>query len=246
MLGQRLLGFTEPQLVFDLALHMGTLVATLVFFRGSFAGMAVDGVKALDDKRGGSTWSEALASRPNARLLWLVIVGSVPTAIFGLAFKDQLASMFGDARATAWQLLLTAGLLLATAVVRSRGRDLRSMHIGDALLIGLAQGVAIVPGISRSGATIAAGLLLGLDRELAARYSFVLSVPAIAGAFALEALDAGNGGIGALPLFTGFAVSLVSGLLALALLMPVVRRGRVYLFALYLIPAALAALWILP
>ncbi len=246
VLGGVLLGMSGPHLMFDLALHMGTLLATIAFFRDSFRGMAVEGVGALGDLKAGKGLPAVFEARPDARLLWLVVLGSVPTALFGFAFKDPLERMFGDARATAVQLLITAALLLVTPLVKKAGRGLPGMRATDALIIGLAQGISIVPGISRSGATIACGLLLGLDRELAARYSFVLSVPAILGAFMLKLGDAEAAGFSAVEGAVGFLVAGISGFLALAVLMPVVRRGRVYLFSLYLVPVALAALWLLP
>lgn len=230
----------------DLVLHLGTLVATLVFFWPSLSGMAREAWASLGDKLRGAAWRDLVTERPNARLLLLVVVGSVPTAAIGVLFRHQLEASFGDIRSIAWHLLITAVVLFATRFVRPTGRDIGKMRVTDALLIGLAQGIAIMPGISRSGATIATGLLLGLDRELAARYSFLLSLPAIVGAFAIEALSAKTPMTSLGPVAVGFAVALVFGLGALAFLMPVVRRGRVYLFAGYLAPLAVVSLWLLP
>ncbi len=245
MLGSYLLGFREPHLLFDLALHLGTLLATIAFFRDSFLGMAKEGVRAAGDLRRGVSLGEVL-QRADARLLFLVVVGSVPTALFGVLFKEPLERMFGDARATAVQLLITAFLLLVPLFIKRQDRGIAHMGWRDALAIGLAQGISIVPGISRSGSTIACGLALGLDRELAARYSFVMSVPAIAGAFALKALDATPAPFPMGIMLVGAVTAAVAGFASLAFLMPVVRRGRIYLFACYLVPVSLAALWLLP
>ncbi len=243
VLGAHLLGLHEPQVLFDLALHMGTLLATIAFFRSSFLAMAREGTSAVDALRQKRPYREIVKLWPNAHLLVLVVLGSVPTAVIGVAFKDYFESLFAEPRWAAGMLLVTAALLLVTSWVRGRGRDITAMRVSDALLIGLAQGLAIVPGISRSGSTIACGLLLGLDRELAARYSFILSVPAILGAFVLKAAEASSEHLDVSAVLLGFVVAAVSGLFALAVLMPVVRRGRIYLFAFYLVPLALLGLW---
>jgi undecaprenyl-diphosphatase len=245
VLGAHLLGFREPHLLFDLALHLGTLIATVAFFRQSFIGMARESFVAIGDLRGGASPSEVLVRRPDVRLLYFVILGSIPTALFGVVFKDPLERMFGDAHATAWQLLITAGLLLVPLAVKRSGRDIQAMSAWDALFIGLLQGISIVPGISRSGATIAGGLMLGLDRELAARYSFVMSVPAIAGAFVLKATDATAAPFSMSIMVVGALTAGITGFSSLAFLMPVVRRGRIHLFALYLVPVSVLALWLL-
>ncbi len=205
--------------------------------------MAVEGVQAIGDKAEGRSWRDIFARRPDARLLWLVIVGSIPTGLMGVLFRHQLEESFADTRAIAWQLLVTAAMLLVTVFIKKQGRDIQQMTVWDALLIGFMQGIAIIPAISRSGATIATALVLGIDRELAGRYSFVLSVPAIAGAFLLELVKHKPSLAQPGAMAVGFFFSVVFGMLALAFLMPVVRRGRVHLFAGYLIPLALVTFW---
>ena len=121
------------------------------------------------------------------------------------------------------------------------------MRVRDSLLVGAIQGLAIVPGISRSGSTIACLMFLGVDRELAARYSFLLSIPAILGALLIRILDLESvEGIDFSALGAGFVVSTLTGILALALLVPLVKRGRFYFFALYLIPVGVIGLLYLP
>ncbi|MBN1960862.1 MAG: undecaprenyl-diphosphate phosphatase [Deltaproteobacteria bacterium] len=245
VLAQYFLELREVEIIFDLVLHLGTLIATIGFFGSSFRNMAREGYVAFGDKKNGLSWADILRQRPDAKLLWLVIIGSIPTALIGLLFRHQLEATFANVKMVGWHLLATAILLLATLIVRRRqGRNIDNMRLLDALIIGIAQGVAIIPGISRSGMTIAVGLLLGLDRELAARYSFVLSVPAIAGAFALQAIKHSIPIASLSTLFLGFIAALLCGLAALAFLMPVVRRGRIYLFSFYLLPLAFGALWL--
>ena len=247
VLAQYFLGL-QPQFAFFLVLQAATLLATLLFFWPSFRGMAVDGVGALGDKRHGLSWRTIFAKRPDARLLWLTVLGSVPTAVIGLSLRHQLEASFGggraDIRAVGWLLLVTAGLLLATLLRRGQGRGIGAMRVADALIIGLAQSLAFVPAISRSGATIAVGLLLGLDRELCARYSFVLSVPAIIATLMLEAATGQAYLVELAPLVSGFVTALLCGLAALAFLMPLVRHGRIYRFAGYVVPLALIVLWL--
>ena len=156
VLGQRLLGFTEPALMFDIAVHVGSLVAVVgVFWRDLWSIL-----------RGLFVWDDEQSSQ-GRRLLWLVVVGSIPTAIIGFAFKDLFESMFSSLLTVGLALLITGWLLLATALVRRPGRPLKKVGAGRALVIGLAQGLAITPGISRSGSTISIALLLGVNRRVA-------------------------------------------------------------------------------
>ncbi|MBI3178513.1 MAG: undecaprenyl-diphosphate phosphatase [Deltaproteobacteria bacterium] len=245
VLGGHLLGLKEPHLLFEIVLHVATLIATLLFYRASLVEMARDSVRALGAWRRGSLQA-ALAAHPAARLVALIAVGSLPTAAVGLTFRRSLEAMFASPALVAAMLLVTAALLLSTRWAPAAGRGVAGMRWRDALLIGLAQGIAIAPGISRSGATIGCALLLGLDRELAARYSFLLAVPAILGALVLKLAGAGPSAPVDLAAFaSGFVAALLVGMLALAALIPVVRRGKLSYFAAYLVPVGVAGVILL-
>jgi undecaprenyl-diphosphatase len=167
----------------------------------------------------------------------------VPTAVIGLAGKEWFESLFASPAAVGLALLATGGLLMVTRLVPAGRRGLGQMGWGRAMLVGLGQGLAITPGLSRSGTTIAVGLLLGLERRLAARFSFVLAVPAIVGALVLELADLPAGREVALaPLAAGGVVAAVSGYLALKLLLSLVQHGRLHWFAWYCWALGLAAL----
>jgi undecaprenyl-diphosphatase len=172
-----------------------------------------------------------------------MVVGSVPTAAIGLGFKEQFEQMFLQPWVVGGAFLVTGGMLFATRWMTGGSTDEAGMRWWQAVLIGVVQGLAITPGISRSGSTIAAGLLLGLDREFAARYSFLLSIPAIAGASLLELKDLHLSVDQALPLLIGFLVALVTGYLALILLLRLVNKGAFWKFSPYLGLVALLAFW---
>ncbi len=229
VLFRNLMGFQEPELLLDTSLHMGTLMAVVVYFRRDLAGMAKEFCGMLTPGKameGGATAGERLSSS----LLTWVIVGNIPTALIGGLFKVPLENLYRSTTVVGFMLLLT-GLLLA--VTRLSPGGTRRLGLLAALAVGTAQGLAIIPGISRSGATIACGLVAGLDRDLAARFSFVLSVPAIIGALLLELFSGDLNGIAALFLIAGGVASGVVGLFALKVLMNMVRRGRLFWFAPY-------------
>lgn len=231
VLAQKLLGLQEPELLFDVAVHVGTLFAVLLVFRADIRAML----------RG--LWARDEEARKGRRLLLLVAAGSVPTAIIGLLFKDYFEALFASILAVGCALLITGFLLMATRLASRAGRGLEQTGWARAFAVGIAQGLAITPGISRSGATISAGLLLGLERELAARFSFVLSVPAILGALALQIrhLDA-QAQVPLAPLLVGAAVAAASGYAALKLLLKLVKGGRLHWFAFYCWALGLLAL----
>ncbi|ADK86053.1 Bacitracin resistance protein BacA [Desulfarculus baarsii DSM 2075] len=231
VLGQHLLGLREPQLMFDVAVHVGTLAAVLIVFRDDLLAM-IRGLWAGDDR-----------GREGRRLIMLVAVGSVPTALMGFLLKDFFESLFASVAAVGAALLFTGCLLMLTRLASGRGLGLSEVGPGRALLIGLAQGVAITPGVSRSGSTIAVGLLLGLERQLAARLSFLLFIPAISGALLLQLLDAEAS---AAPetsiLLAGALTAGLVGYVCLRLLLRVVNQGKISYFAYYCWALGLAAL----
>jgi undecaprenyl-diphosphatase len=228
--------FSQPGVLFDVTLHLGTLVAVCIYFWNDLWSMALS-LLAINK-------SEASETR---RLLWLLIVGSVPTAIIGLLFRKQFEAMFADLFGTGVWFIITGVLLFVTDKVSSQGRTLEKMNLFDAVMIGVAQGAAIIPALSRSGSTIAAGVFLGLERQLLVRYSFLLSIPAVAGAFVLElaahrheALEGFNPlayGIGAL------AAGIV-GYWSIAVLLNMTRSRRLSVFGYYCVAIGIVTLFL--
>ncbi len=231
-----LLGWPVPGLAFDTLVHWGTTIAVIAYFwqdwarllRGAWYGLRT---RSLD--------------HPDARLLILLVLATIPGALAGALLEDFFEGMFARPVAAAGFLLLTAAILtLAESAWARRSsapegnspRALSALSWSDALTVGLAQAVAILPGVSRSGATIAAGLGRGLEREAAARFSFLLSTPIILGAGAMQMLQLfqTGGWAGEAPtLIVGFLAALVSGGLSIHFLLRYVRRRPLYPFALY-------------
>jgi undecaprenyl-diphosphatase len=163
----------------------------------------------------------------------LIIIGTLPTVVIGLGFHRIAETLFSSLAVVGVALCITGLMLWLTRTLKNRSLGIGHFTIKNALLIGLVQGLAITPGISRSGSTIAVGLYLGLSRELSARFSFLLSIPAICGAAILHLKDL-NGGPLPLPILaTGMVTAAVSGYLALALLVFIVKKGRLFAFAPY-------------
>ncbi len=214
-------------LTFDTAVHLGTLVAVLVYFRKDI-GQIIMGVlntlrqRSLDDDHG--------------RLGWLILLGALPAGLIGLLLEDFFESLFSSPSLVAIFLLITGALLLLSESLSQQKRSVESLSWKDSLLIGVAQAGSITPGISRSGATIAAGLALGMRREEAARFSFLLALPIVGGAGALKLLDAvqvgmTNSELTALAL--GFIVSALSGYACIHFLLSYLRRQNLYIFTAY-------------
>jgi undecaprenyl-diphosphatase len=178
-------------------------------------------------------------------LAWGVILGTLPAVLLVLLFGDFIEGLFATPTAVAAFLLVTAAILTVSERLGRRARNLESLTIADALVIGAAQGVAIAPGISRSGATIAAGLGLGLSRTGAARFSFLLSMPAILGAGVSQLLAVARGISADTPwtvVGAGFLAAAVSGYLCIRFLLAYLQRGRLYVFAAYCAVVGVAAL----
>jgi len=231
------LGITRPGILLEAILHLGTALAALVLFREDVGRLL-------------SGWWASLTRRPRdeaarryGRLAWLIVVITAITAAIGLTLADPLERMFGSLRGTAVQLILTGAILL---LVRAQGgRTVLEARAADAVAVGLAQAVAIVPGISRSGTTIVAATWLGMREDEAARLSFLAAIPAVGGAglFGLKDLPLGAAlGYTPVQLAAGFVASVLSGALAIRWLLAVVRRGRLAGFAVYCIVAGAAVL----
>lgn len=239
---REILGVGEVPLLFDVLLHLSTAAAVAVVFRRRLADLARAAAGLL--RRPARRPPERAADR---RLLLLLAVASLATAGVGLAL--QRVGLPRDPRTAALMLLVTAAILLAARLLRGAARrpDWQPRWPW-ALLMGVVQGAAVVPGLSRAGATIAAGVLAGADRERAAEFSFLAALPAVLGALAVAAPEAAalGGSISAAAMAGGLLASFAVGWLALRLLLRIVRRGRLHLFALYLIPAGLLGLFLLP
>ncbi len=226
---QSLFGLNEPQLEFDIFLHLGTLVSILIFFRQDILQLFTK------DKR----------------LFVLLIVASLPTFIIGLLFKDILERLFSMPKVVGCMLGLTGAWIILGSIVNNyligRGTG-KKLGVMNSVLIGIAQGVAIIPGVSRSGSTIASGMLLGLDKESAFKVSFLLAIPAILGASVFKAGKIGaslSGGDMTYFLIGGITAMLV-GLASVKLLLKVIRNNQLYLFGIYCILASLIVICVIP
>ncbi|MFN3199385.1 MAG: undecaprenyl-diphosphate phosphatase [Bradymonadia bacterium] len=214
----------------EVAMHFGTLMSVIVLFFKDIIRLFKATARLMGNLgRVRYLWHED----PDIRLLVAIIIGCIPAGVIGLLFKDQLESAFNDPRGVCVALLCTGGLLLTTVMAPVGKESIRPL---DALIIGVAQAVAIIPGISRSGSTISVAQFLGIERVDAARFSFLMSLPVIAGATLLKGKDmlANPPPADTLAaLGVGAAVSFVVGLGALWALMQLVRQGKFSIFGWY-------------
>ncbi|MCM2263985.1 MAG: undecaprenyl-diphosphatase UppP [Desulfuromonadales bacterium] len=223
--------FGQPGLLFDVMLHVGTLGAMLLYFQRDVVRLLV------------SPFRRTPEARRDRRLLGLIVVASVPTAIIGLALKNSVERWMENMVVVGAMLILTGTLLFIGERYRRAGRrGETSLTVTDAVLTGIAQGLAVLPGLSRSGSTIATLLFRGVDGEAAARFSFLMAMPAIAGAALLSLKDLDTLPAGDISAYlAGTAVAFLVGLFAIRLLLDVIRRQRLVWFSIYcwLIGAAL-------
>jgi undecaprenyl-diphosphatase len=222
-----LLRWEEPGLPFDAVVHWGTAMAVIVYFWREWLALIQAVFQAIRQRS---------IADPKARLVLLIIIGTVPAALIGYMLEGFFEQMFSRPPAAAAFLLVTATLLSIAEWLGRREHDLEQMTWLDALLVGLGQALAIFPGISRSGTTIAAGLARGLKREPAARFSFLLATPVILGAGAFKLLDlaqAGNLTRQMPTLIVGFVGAGVVGFGCIHFLLRYLQHRRLYPFAIY-------------
>lgn len=239
----RMLGWQPHPLSFDVALHTGTMLAVLIYFGRDFVLLAQHGIDDLFRQRHHlRCWS------PHGRLALLIVVGSLPAVVVGGLFNDWIESNVRQAWSVAVLLVVFGLVMLAAERWADRGAGLEKMDARRALVIGAAQALALAPGVSRSGATIAAGMFAGLSRATAARFSFLLAAPVMTAAAAkhLPALaGARTEGVGVAALAAGLAVSFVVGWLAIAGLLRFVASRPLYVFVWYRLAFAVLALSVL-
>lgn len=212
----KLMGLKEPQILFDIFLHMGTLAAIFIVFSKEIADIFTVRRKSL----------------------FFILLGTAATAVFVLLFEKRIEAAFSNVKLVGAMLMVTGVWLIFGSFFRFGSEGMSGVK---AILIGLVQGVAAIPGISRSGTTISAGLFLGLDGQTAARFSFLLAIPAIIGAFLLKAKDATLTGFN-VNYIIGFLLSCVVGVSSLKLLLKLLYGNRFYLFGIYCILAGILVL----
>lgn len=215
---QHLLGLENTPLAFDVLVHMGTLLAVFVAF-----------------------WSDiaALLRKPWSKLTFLIVVGCIPAAAVGILLEPIFEETFKSLLVVGWGLLITGVVLMVSekwSLAKPGLKEIEETSYWDVLFIGLLQAIAIVPGISRSGSTISAGLLAGMERPFAARYSFLLSIPVIMGAGLLELKDLGTGALGAISsaaIIAGLLSAALFGYIAIKVVLRLVNQGRLSVFSWY-------------
>lgn len=210
-----LLGQPAPDLATSAMLHLGTLVAVIIYYRRDLAWMA-------------------RFDRPARKMITLIVIGTIPAVVLGLTFETQIEELIEDPSAVAIMLIVTGVILLATTLIRVGDRRMEDTRPSDSILIGLAQSLALIPGISRSGMTISMGLVRGLERTQAARFAFLLGIPVIAGAGLLEMADVLSSGETIGPdVWVGMVAAGVSGYIAIAFLLRVLTRVGLAPFGVY-------------
>jgi|AP45_3_1055517.scaffolds.fasta_scaffold45765_2 undecaprenyl-diphosphatase len=221
----RFLGWADPGAAFSAAIQLGTLAAVFIYFAADIRQLiaaALDGLRHRD-----------FCHTPHSRLAWSIIPGTIPIAVLGLSFKPFIENQARSDVVIASALILLALLLLVSERQSRRSRAMTELSFGQIQLIGLCQALALIPGCSRSGSTIMGGLFVGLKRREAARFSFILGLPAIGASGLLKFIellrtDLGDGGL--LNLALGIAAAGISGYLSIGLLLRFIERFGTYAF----------------
>jgi len=243
VLVQHFFGFTESLIDFDIFVHFGTLLAVVVVFRASILRLITGFAGDIRAVSGGSlSPADCLRESKSMRMVAAILIGTVPAAVVGITMKDGIEALFGSILPVLCALFVTGIILIATFFAR---RGSSSVGPAGGLLIGIAQALAIVPGISRSGATISTALFLGVKREEAGEFSFLLSIPAVSGATLLAFMDTAGKGFGAFTpgvMIAGTAAAFLSGWVSLVILMRIVKRGKIGWFGFYCLAVSAAGL----
>lgn len=252
-LAQKIFGLDDVPLLFDVFLHLATLFAVILFFRKKIASLIVSFVKIFLPKKSVSADSAEKTEkfRADGKYIAAILAATIITGVLGIIsskFVENFSIKFVCAG-----FIVTSVLLILSSVVEKK-RDAKKIsaensapNLIQALIVGAAQGFGTLPGISRSGSTISFGVFCGIDRKVAGEFSFVVSIPAILGAFVLELKDLGeiSASVGIVPLAAGCLCAFFSGFAALAWLMKLIENGKLHRFAFYLIPLGILGIILL-
>ena len=235
VLGSHILGFKEQGIVFDVMLHLGTLLSVVIVFRKDLLAMAAAPFRLFLGERD---------EEVRKAFFWdiYVIVATLPAVVIGLGFKDSIEQTFTSITTVCLMLIITGAMMILSKYLPDRGRRVTA---GRSLLIGCAQAAAIFPGLSRSGSTIFTGMLLGVNRETAARFSFIMSLPAILGAAVLnlkEVVMSPPLGSTLVNLIAGTSMAALTGYFAIILLLDVIKKNRLPWFGYYCLAIAFIGL----
>ena len=232
------LGWEDPGTAFTAIIQLGTMAAVVLYFREDLIRIA-------------RAWSASLRDRSrrdelDARLGWYLILATIPISVFGLVFQDQIETGARDLYVIGTTLIVLGLLLLVAEKVSRRERDLTTLTRRDAIVVGFAQALALIPGVSRSGATITAGLFLGFERVAAARFSFLLSIPAVvlSGLFELKGVVDGSaeGAVGVGPTAVATLLAFVTGYASIAFLLRFLTTHTTAVFVAYRVVLGVAVL----
>lgn len=229
------MGWPDPGLAFDVALHLGTLVALLIYFRADWIALSSS---ALGIVRGRT-------QSPDARMAMMIVAATIPGAAAGALFEHKVEDTLRNPALIGVMLIVMALVLVVAEMVGRRKKGMDDISWTEAMTVGVAQAFAIVPGVSRSGSTITAGLFAGLKRDAAARFSFYLSAPIIAGAVGKKMIDILQSGLGLeqmMPIVAGIVSSGIIGYLAIAFLMRYLQTHNTFLFIFYRIALGIVVL----
>lgn len=244
-LAQALFGLEDVPLLYDVLLHLATLLAVVLFFWKQIWNLILVFCRLITRKPLPEDTALASSEKAGRANILAVIIVTVITGGLGVVTSKLIPEM--SLKVTGAGFLVTSALLIASSLISRKTNaeeEYPSVSVKQSLLIGVMQGFGTLPGISRSGSTIAGALFVKVDRKLAGEFSFIASIPAILGAFILEAKDLGevSSSIGAGPVIAGCAAAFITGWFSLAFLMKLIRKGRLEWFSAYLIPLGIATI----
>jgi undecaprenyl-diphosphatase len=229
-----LAGWPDPGAAFTAIIQIGTELAVLLYFRRDIVRIIRAWVASLG--------SRGRSADPDARMGWLIIVGSIPIVVLGLLLQDQIETTFRDLRIVAIALVLFSLILYAADRISSGRRELQDLTVRHGLVYGAAQALALIPGVSRSGGTITAGRFLGYSREAAARYSFLLAIPAVLGSGLYQVQQSLGGDIAWGPTLLATVIAFLVGYAVIAWLLRYLAHGSFTPFVVYRVALGLVLL----
>ncbi|MEF3244751.1 MAG: undecaprenyl-diphosphatase UppP [Caldisericaceae bacterium] len=222
-----LLRIPIPNLAFTMGLHVGTLLAVLIYFWNDLKGI-LKGIFSFYKK------DKSEEGKYYLNLFILIVVATIPAGIVGFLFADKVDLLFYSPRTVSYLFFITAAFLfLASYLAKKANKSIQNMTLKDAIIVGIFQVIALLPGVSRSGTTITGGIVSSVNKEESSRFSFLLSIPVIAGAALLELVKADFSIFTPTELLVGIVVSFISGLIALKIFFPIIKKTSFYTFAVY-------------